>query len=412
MKTSSAIPAFSDICKAIQKRRDWGISALRELIACDSISPHEQPCQEVLAKWLSAEDLQTRLIPLDESLLRSLEWFSEDGLPCDNRANLVAEYGGTAGRSLILNAHIDTVSWEDQFDRWDFHPLSAELNDGKLYGRGSVDDKGPLIAGAVAILALKDLGFTPPGKVILTSVVAEEPSGNGTLALCAEGVLADGAINLEPTDSQVCFGHRGVIGFRFPFESEALHGSLSVGAKNTIIQAGKFAEAFSTGLDGWKHPQDGAYGAPTVNVGVVKGGTDIFTTPSQCTLGCAVRYAPGTYEQIVSHLDRHLSGENCEASHSIREAIFLHHDASEVPTSSSLAQTFLDCANAASPGTELKAFPAGTDARHLNNRYQVPTIIYGPGELALAHAVNERLCLDEWERSIQALALFITRWCK
>ncbi|RPI30767.1 MAG: M20/M25/M40 family metallo-hydrolase, partial [Chloroflexota bacterium] len=225
---SHPIPAHSDIQAAIRTRLDWGIEVLQQLIAVDSIAPNELECQRLLYKLLSSEGLATELHEMSD-LLRSLDGFHEDGLTLENRPNLVATYGGTkpGSQSLILNAHIDTVEWKTQVGSWKYLPLSGMIDNDCIYGRGALDDKGQIVMAAMAILALKDLAYCPPGKVILESVVGEEPSGNGTLALCSLGYTADAAINLEPTENHLHYGHRGVAGWRFHTYGRAEHGSVN-----------------------------------------------------------------------------------------------------------------------------------------------------------------------------------------
>lgn len=415
-RLSGSPPTLEQIRSAVQARMPWGTKALQRLISIDSISPDELECQLALADILRAEGLAAELIPLDDGKLRSVEGFIETGLPLDNRPNLVAAYGGTreAAKSLILNAHIDTVPWKDQLDRWQVHPLSGEIRDGKIYGRGSMDDKGLVMLGAMAILALRDLGYEPPGKVILESVVDEEPGGNGTLSLCAQGYVADAAINLEPTDNQVIYGHRGVVDVRYRVTGEARHASVGSSLSNAIVEAGFLAHTLDRALEGWSDPTDSTYGPPSVNVGRIEGGDDIFTTPIECRIQYGIRYAPGTYKQILAHIDRYIrqhvpGGET--ALGRVESKVFAHYDAMQVEPSSDFVQSFLATVREVEPDRELGVFRACSDARHLINRYNIPTVVFGPSQVALAHRENEYLDLCQWQLAIQEVASFIVRWC-
>ena len=409
-------PAVEHIRRAVQSRMPWGIKALQRLISIDSISPNEYECQSALEDLLRSEGLGPTLVPLDDGSLKLVDGFIETGLPLDNRPNLVATYGrgSPAAKSLILNAHIDTVPWKDQLNKWDLHPLSGEVTDGKIFGRGSMDDKGSVVLGAMAILALRDLAYVPRGKVILESVVDEEPGGNGTLSLCAQGFTADAALNLEPTDNQVIYGHRGVIGVQYHVSGEARHASVGSDVPNAIAEAGLLASALDCALEGWSDPSDMKYGQPSVNVGRIEGGDDIFTTPIECKIQYGIRYAPGTYEKILEHIDRYLQSNppgGTDASRRIERYIFAHYDAMEVEPSSEFVQTFLDTVREIEPDRGLGIFRACSDARHLVNRYKIPTVVFGPSQVGLAHGENEYLDLNQWQRAITEVALFITRWC-
>jgi len=415
-KNSVSAPSLEELHKATLDRFDWGVKALQKLISIDSISPHERECQEALADMLRAEDLPVELLPLDDGALRAVDGFVDSGLPLENRPNLVTSYGGGSdgGRSLLLNGHIDTVPWLEQLDKWDFHPLSGEIRDGNLFGRGAMDDKGLIMAAVMAILVLKDLGYKPPGRVTLTSVVGEEPSGNGTLALCSQGVLADAAIVLEATNNQVVYGHRGIIGLCYRTHGEARHASVGSSQANPIVEAGRLAEILDQALEGWDDPSDKVYGPPSVNVGRITGGNDIFTTPQECRIEYGVRYAPGAYEKILDHIEKHINHqapEILESFGNIKSDVFAHFDAAEINPEAPLVLSLLECIQIFEPGKKIAVFPAGCDARHLINRYNVPTVVFGPSQIQLAHAENEYLNLDQWKVAIQELALFITRWC-
>lgn len=414
---SAALPTREEIQKAVNVRFEWGINALQNLISIDSISPHEYECQEALAGLLRAEGLPVELVPLDDGTLRTVDGFRDTGLPLDNRPNLVAFYGGKpeGGRSLILNAHIDTEVWEDQLEKWLEHPLSGVVRDGKVYGRGAMDDKGQVVAAAMAILALKDLGYEPRGRVIFESVVAEEPSGNGTLALCSQGYLADAAIVLEATDNHIAYGHRGVIGIHYTTIGKVRHASVREDLPNSIVEAGRLANILDRALEEWNDPSDALYGPPSVNVGKIEGGDSIFTTPQKCRIWFGVRYAPGTYNALMDHINKHLRGlgpKEMSAFEKVETEVFSHSDAAETPIDSQLVQTLSTCVREIEPDRQPTVFRACCDARHLINRYQVPTVIFGPSQIHLAHAENEYLDLAQWQLAIQELALFITRWCQ
>jgi acetylornithine deacetylase len=339
------MPSHDEIQDAVRSRQDWGIGALQQLISIDSIAPNEQTCQYALAEIVRGEGLPAELLPLDNGTLRSTDGFIDSGLPLDNRPNLITFIGGgKGGRSLILNSHIDTVSWTETAHQWAVHPLSGTVKDGKLYGRGAMDAKGQVMAAVVALLALKDLGCEPVGKAILQSAVSEEPEGNGTLALCAQGSIADAAINLEATENHIAYGHRGIIGLRYTIVGETRHGSVRGDQPNVIVKAGQLAKALDNSLKGWHDPSDAAFGPPSVNIGRIWGGDDIYTTPHRCTVDCGIRYAPGTYPKILKYvsqaLNRQLTAETPELP-AVEDAQFLHVDGASIAPDSPFATSFL-----------------------------------------------------------------------
>ena len=126
-----------------------------------------------------------------------------------NRPNVVGIFRGTGGgRSLILNGHIDTVTIEPTGE-WTRDPFAAEIAGGAMYGRGTSDMKGGLMAALMAIAFMRRAGAKPRGDIVFQSVVNEEHAGNGTLDLVRRGVSADAAIVLEPTNNTVAVSHPG-----------------------------------------------------------------------------------------------------------------------------------------------------------------------------------------------------------
>ena len=249
-----------------------------------------------------------------------------------------------------------------------------------------MDAKGQVMTAVVAILALKDLHYDPPGKVMVQSVVGEEPDGNGTLSLCAQGVVADAAINLEATDNHIAYGHRGIVGLRYRLAGEVRHGSVRGDQANAIVQVGALAAALDASLDDWRHPSDAVYGPPTINVGRVAGGDDIFSTPFGCTLECGIRYAPETYEAILSHVSQKLQSQivrEIPDLSTVEEAVFFHADAAGISPRHPFAQAFHAAVNEIEGDRELVTFPAGCDVRHFINRYRLPAVIFGPGETSV-----------------------------
>ncbi len=210
--------------------------------------------------------------------------------------------------------------------------------------------------------------------MFIESVLCEEPSGDDTLALCSQGWLANAAVVLEPTSTMVCFGHRGIVGLRYWFEGKSGHAAISDVHENVIVQAGKLSIRLNEALEGWQSPSDAIYGLPSINVGWIQGGQDIFSTPFGCERDCGVRYAPGTPKDIQKYISR-----NLEVPDSIQASIFSHYDAAEVPPSSPLPALLIKSAQKVYSEARLASFASCCDACHFINRYAVPAVIFGPG---------------------------------
>ncbi len=156
--------------------------------------------------------------------------FRERGIACETRlvgpagrANVIATWG-EGPRSLILNSHMDTVAPGDA-GQWHAPPFGAEIRDGRLYGRGSADAKGPLAAMIVAFESIARSRVRAKGRLILTAVSYEEENGRGTHAEVAAGTRADAAVVGEPTSLRVCVAHKGVLRLRVTTRGKAAHAS-------------------------------------------------------------------------------------------------------------------------------------------------------------------------------------------
>ena len=147
----------------------------------------ERQCAEVAADWLRRHGIQANLFEV-----------------IDGRANLLARVGPGGGRRLMFNGHLDTISGEGMA----FPAFASFVRDGKLYGRGACDMKGPLAAmmAAMVDLGTMDLG----GEVLFTAVGGEEERSEGTEDLLASGERADFCVVGEPSGMEVHLGHRGL----------------------------------------------------------------------------------------------------------------------------------------------------------------------------------------------------------
>src|SRR6266404_5083121 len=141
---------------------------------------------------------------------------------------------GSKGRSLMLNAHYDTVGVDGMPE-----PFSAAMRDGKLYGRGAYDMKGSLAACMTAAKALADSSALSAGAIAVTAVADEEYGSIGTEAVIRE-IRVDGAIVTEPTALDLCLAHKGYLWIEVETEGRAAHGSKFAEGVDANIRMGRF----------------------------------------------------------------------------------------------------------------------------------------------------------------------------
>ncbi|MFQ5420959.1 MAG: ArgE/DapE family deacylase [Anaerolineae bacterium] len=259
--------------------RDYLTKTVTKLVQINSTNPE-----------LSADGVgETKIAHYTADLLNALGLTTTLYEIAPDRWNVVGRLAGKGnGRSLLLNAHLDTVGVAGMED-----PFSADLRDGRLYGRGSYDMKGSLAAMLAATKALPDGGIELAGDLWVTAVADEEHAGIGMDHL-VKTVSADAAIVTEPTDLQLCRAHRGFIWFEVDSYGRAAHGSRYQEGIDANMRMGRFL----AGLDELEkalrrrtpHP---LAGPPSLHAAKINGGTEVSTYADHCRLLMERRTIPG-----------------------------------------------------------------------------------------------------------------------
>ena len=268
---------------------------LRRLVQIDSVNPTlvpggrgEQEIASFVARVLGDAGIETRL---------------QEVVP--GRPNVLARLPGSGeGRTLIFNAHLDTVSVEGMDD-----PFSGRVAEGKLFGRGACDTKGGLAAGITALLALNSNRSSLRGDVVLVGAVDEEYASLGTQALL-EDVQADGCIILEPTDLDLCVAHGGFAWVEVETHGVTAHGSLPQQGVDAIAKMGLVL----TGLEelrhrlrrekSFQHPLGGDRIHPSLHASIIEGGREWSSYPDRCLLRLERRMIPSeTTEDVETELE-------------------------------------------------------------------------------------------------------------
>lgn len=199
--------------------------------------------------------------------------------------------GARPGRSLMLNAHYDTVGVDGMPE-----PFSAAIRDGKLYGRGAYDMKGSLAACMTAAKALADSGALAAGSLVVAAVADEEYGSIGTAAVIHE-VKTDAAIVTEPTALKVCLAHKGYLWIEVETEGRAAHGSRFQEGIDANMRMGRFlAELDKLERELRGRPEHRLVGPPSLHAATIAGGTGLSTYASSCKLQIERRTVPGETE--------------------------------------------------------------------------------------------------------------------
>jgi acetylornithine deacetylase len=254
-----------------------------QLVAIESINPDvvaggsgEIAVARFVAEWCERAGLETTVSEL-----------------APGRVNVVAvAHGSGGGRSLMLNAHLDTVGVAGMVD-----PLVPRLEDGRLYGRGSYDMKGSLAACMLATAEARRRGLR--GDVILTAVADEEFASVGTEAVVAS-VGADAAIVTEPTELQLAVAHRGFVHLEVEVHGRAAHGSRPHLGIDAIAKMGRvLVEIEELDRRLRANPTHPHVGSGSVHASLIEGGQEFSSYPARCVLQAERRTIPGESAELA-----------------------------------------------------------------------------------------------------------------
>ncbi len=199
--------------------------------------------------------------------------------------------GSGGGRSLMLNAHCDTVDVAGMAE-----PFSGAIRDGKLYGRGAFDMKGSLAACMAAAKALADSKTRLRGDVLVAAVADEEYGSLGTSDLI-EHVKVDGAIVTEPTALNVCLAHKGYLWIEVEIAGRAAHGSKFDLGIDANMKMGAFLHELATlERELRARPPHPLVGPPSLHAAMLSGGSGLSTYAAQSTVKIERRTIPGETE--------------------------------------------------------------------------------------------------------------------
>lgn len=422
---------MEQLIEYIDNHREEAITFLRDLVSINStfidqgIYGNEGEAQKWLEERLRGWGMETELFEPDNDVISSWPDYNPNH-QYDGRPNLVAiSRGNGGGRSLLFNGHIDTVPLDDP-RKWSFPPLSAEISDGNLYGRGACDMKAGLAAMIMATKFLNDLGIKRRGDVIIESVVDEEGGGNGTLACVAKGIKADAAIVTEPTDLKIYSSSRGVFLLKITVMGKPSHACFKWTGVNAIDKGYRIANALAELERRWlatrKHPR---LPSPTITLGEISGGISAATVPGTCVMKFDIKYLPSELDTCGNRVCVHVNTIREEVEDCIRIACmgdewlkdhmpeldwYLTVMPHEIDDNAEIIKVVSDACDSIKGDHMISGLPSGSDARHLQNNGGIPTILFGPGSMEFAHSIDEHVKIDDYIDCIKILAKTIVQW--
>ena len=347
------------------------------------------------------------------------------GMEVDRREawGLVARLPGAGdGATLMLNGHIDVVPIGDP-GAWTTDPFGGAVRGGDLYGRGSCDMKAGLLAAHWAVQAIRRAGVRLRGDVLIASVQGEEDGGLGTFALLDRGWSADACVIPEPTDLDLVPANAGALTFRLIVRGHATHASRRTEGVSAIEMFWPVWRALLD-LEQRRHATVDPMArrwklAHPLSIGTLHAGDWASSVPDQLVadgrLGVAldetVASARADLESAIAELN---AGEAWFREHPVELEWWGGQFASgRLPRGSDLAERVAAAHGVATAGRPLDtwAAPYGSDLRLLTGLGGIPTLQYGPGDVALAHGPDERVPVADVLATARTLALLALDVC-
>ena len=365
------------------------VELTRELVRIDSINPQtpERRCAERVGKLL--EDAGYRV---------ALHEFAP------GRTSVVARREGS-GLPICFAGHLDTVPLGAA--RWSKDPFGGEVDAGRLFGRGSSDMKSGVAAMVEAALRLAKAPLRKAG-IALALVAGEETGCEGAAHLAkTPGALgrAGALVVGEPTENRPVIGHKGALWLKARTRGVTAHGSMPQMGVNAVIKAARAVLDLSAFR--FEVAPDPLLGSPTLNVGTLHGGLNLNSVPDEAVIGIDIRTIPAQKHAGLRQELEALLGPDVELTPVVDlEGIRTAENDPFVRQVAEVAAAVTG--ERRSPGIA----PYFTDASVLTPALGgVPTVVLGPGEMALCHQTDEHCRVARIEQAAEIYARIARDWC-
>jgi acetylornithine deacetylase/succinyl-diaminopimelate desuccinylase family protein len=318
------------------------------------------------------------------------------------RPNVLGHIDVGAEKTILLEAHLDTVNAESMT----IEPFSPSVREGRLYGRGSCDTKGSMAAFLQAVIG----AMKTPGRlrynIRLLFVADEEYRFTGALHAVRKGLKADCGIAGEPTQLRIVRAHKGVTRWKITTKGVAAHSAYPERGKNAIYTMSHVVnrlERYAGEL--YATPGHPLLGSPSLSVGVIEGGQAVNIVPDRCSIEIDRRTLPDeTMQQVIDPVrsllkdlpdwelkDPHLSVAGMEVSAGAPIVELLGHAIRDI-----------------TGGVTIEAAQYATDAG-IYNSAGIPTVVFGPGDIAQAHTEAEFIDLRQLAQAVVIIERVLTQ---
>lgn len=396
---------------------------LAKLVSFDTTRGNEGPCQDWLAVEYAGRGWEVDRYTIDEVAIEGLPGYS---MVVDADYSKAVQVVAThrveqpAGRSLILQGHIDVVPTGAP-ELWTRDPFKAEVIDGWMHGRGAADMKCGVSAMVFALDALRLLGLEPASTVHVETVSEEECTGNGALSTLARGYRADAALIPESMGHKLIRAELGSVWFRLRILGQPGHvlAAAAPGA-HAILAAGDYIAALQRltaeiNVEARTHAYFGSIESPVkFNPGKIRGGDWLGSVPSWCELECRLSVLPGqTLPDVRARVAAAVArcAEQLGTSVPVLTWIGFQADGHVFEPGTEAEATLARVHESVVGGPlELVSLTATSDTRIYDLYYGIPALCYG-GNARGMHAPSEAVDLASLQKTTEVIARFVADWC-
>lgn len=381
----------------------------QELVRIPSVyRPQTGEAEELAARWVEKR--------FNEMGLETHWQEVEPGRP-----NVIGVYGKLGeGPCLMFEGHTDVVTEGDR-SAWKHDPFGAEIENGRIYGRGANDMKGGLVAAMIATKAIVESGVKLPGAILIGALADEEGLMKGVRHFVQSGWArkVNAAIICEPEDNRLCIVQKGVMWVRILVQGRMAHGCMPLTGVNPIYHAAALLMEIKA-LEAEEIARRGAHRylgqpsiTPTIIAAPVRGEPQNNVMPAQCTITLDLRLIPGQspdeLQARIRDIFRVLKERDCsfEASLEVIDVRPPTAVSEDEPVVAKLAQAYRDVT-----GKEpvYGGVPGTTDGTILFAYAGVPIVTCGPGDTQIPHHVDEYLDIDQLIDAAKTYAVAALRY--
>jgi len=379
-----------------QKEQQEAVALLQRLVQAPSFSGQEKQAADVVAAQMRTMDF--------------------DRVWIDDFGNVIGERRGSLpGPKLFFEGHMDVVGL-GKVDEWSDDPFSGALKDGKIHGRGATDTKGSL---AGMIIALGGIPRSQVrGTLYAVGAIGEEVLEGGGLRKVIEAVRPDGVVIGEPTDCRLAIGQKGRVRLLFTAHGRSAHSSTPENGENAVLKAGEILRR----VGAMPLPESQSLGRGVMVPVLITSKPEppaLATIPYECQIAYDRRLVAdeteagilAEYRAVLADLPgwevaADTISYETHTGRTITEPDF--HPAWMMDDHSPWVETAVAALRQAGIETGVYTVPYCTDGSLPAGELGLPTLIFGPSSITLAHVIDEYILVEEYLRGIEgyrALAL-------